>query len=196
MRACLSPVILDKVKRVPGTCSLKTSGGDRTGVDLVCVIDVSGSMGGQKIDLVKQTLLYIIDLLNENDRLSLITFTGSANKLAHLVRVNETHKPSLKHIMSNIQAGGGTAISSGLQAALDTLGERKHVNSVSSVFLLSDGEDGTLEECRNLLSKKSSGVYTLHSFGFGKDHDSNLLTELASQKDGNFYYIPKIEKVD
>lgn len=36
---------------------------------------------------------------------------------------------------------GGTNINSGLQLALKTIRDRKHVNKVTSVFLLSDGQD-------------------------------------------------------
>lgn len=50
----------------------------RPAVDLVCVIDESGSMQGAKIDLVKQTLLYVLEILNERDRLSLILFSSGA----------------------------------------------------------------------------------------------------------------------
>lgn len=48
---------------------------NRLPIDLVCVIDRSYSMVGEKIELVKKTLLYIIeDLLDEEDRISLIQF--------------------------------------------------------------------------------------------------------------------------
>ena len=32
-------------------------------------------------------------------------------------------------------------------------------------------------------------TYTIHTFGFGKDHDSKLMTDIARLKNGNFYYI-------
>jgi Mg-chelatase subunit ChlD len=40
--------------------SLKSSGGSRTSVDLICVIDNSGSMSGHKIQLVKDTLKFLL----------------------------------------------------------------------------------------------------------------------------------------
>lgn len=45
---------------LPAMCSIKTSGGARTNVDLICVIDVSGSMSGDKIQLVKSTMKYLL----------------------------------------------------------------------------------------------------------------------------------------
>jgi uncharacterized protein with von Willebrand factor type A (vWA) domain len=44
-------------------------------------------------------------------------------------------------IIHSIQAGGGTNINSGLQLALKTIRDRKHVNKATSIFLLSDGQD-------------------------------------------------------
>ena len=38
---------------LPAMCTIESTGGDRTSVDLICVIDVSGSMNGEKINLVK-----------------------------------------------------------------------------------------------------------------------------------------------
>lgn len=46
----------------------------RPSVDLICVIDHSGSMSGTKIELVRKTLVSIIDFLNEKDRICLIEF--------------------------------------------------------------------------------------------------------------------------
>ncbi len=38
---------------LPTMIEVKTSGGSRTSVDLICVLDVSGSMEGEKIKLLK-----------------------------------------------------------------------------------------------------------------------------------------------
>ena len=71
------------------------------------------------------------------------------------------------------------------------------MNTVSSVFLLSDGQDGAaLPLFRNTLADVSTGIYSLHSFGFGDDHDPALMTELAKMKQGNFYYIQEVHKID
>ena len=47
-------------------------------IDLVCVVDRSGSMQGDKISLLKDTLEYIINQMGVLDRLSIITFSSSA----------------------------------------------------------------------------------------------------------------------
>ncbi len=47
-------------------------------VDLICVIDVSGSMFGDKIYQVKESLKILISLMDEKDRLCLILFESDA----------------------------------------------------------------------------------------------------------------------
>lgn len=59
------------------------------------------------------------------------------------------------NIVNNIQAEGGTNINSGLSLALKTMWERKKINKVTSVFLLSDGQDkGAETSFKNDLEKQ------------------------------------------
>ena len=46
--------------------------------DLICVIDISGSMFGTKLDMVKKSLIILIKLMDENDRLALVLFESKA----------------------------------------------------------------------------------------------------------------------
>ena len=43
--------------------------------------------------------------------------------------------------------------------------------------------------------QEKTGSFTINCFGFGNDHDSELMTWIADQKDGNFYFIEKVEDV-
>ena len=59
-------------------------------IDLVCVVDQSGSMGRRKMALLKQTLIYIIEQMNEFDRLAIISFNQTAYDRSHgLKRMNQ-----------------------------------------------------------------------------------------------------------
>lgn len=55
----------------------------RLPIDLICVVDQSGSMGGVKINLLKQTLNYIIEQLTELDRLAIVSFNTTAFDRSH-----------------------------------------------------------------------------------------------------------------
>lgn len=84
---------------------------------------------------------YILEVLQDKDRLSIITFSDSAVELSSLKFVNGENKQLFDKIINRIQATNGTNISSGLDLALKILRERKFVNEATSIFLLSDGEN-------------------------------------------------------
>lgn len=79
--------------------------------------------------------------MTPSDRLSIVTFNSYANRLCGLKCVSGENMQFFKNTVDSIQAGGGTNINSGLQIALKTIRERKHTNKVTSIFLLSDGQD-------------------------------------------------------
>ena len=58
----------------------------RAPVDLICVIDHSGSMSGEKIDLVRNTLKSLLEFTSQYDRICLIQFDDKAEQLAPLIR--------------------------------------------------------------------------------------------------------------
>jgi len=122
-------------------CSITSTGGTRTSVDLICVIDVSGSMSGEKIELVKETMRFLIETLTPSDRLSIITFNSSGNRICGLKAVTQENLVNFSNFINLLYASGGTNIMSGMNIALKTIKERKKSNKVTSVFILSDGQD-------------------------------------------------------
>ena len=76
--------------------------------DLICVIDISGSMCGEKIELVKQSLKILVDLMDKNDRLALVLFDNSASIYFDLNYMTDDVKKSFKSKIEDIEAHGGT----------------------------------------------------------------------------------------
>lgn len=87
-----------------------------------------------------------------------------------------------------------------MNLAMKTIRERKHVNKVTSVFLLSDGQDGGADyrvtQLLNQPKNKELDVFSIHSFGFGSDHDEELMTNICQQRDGTFYFIKELATLD
>ena len=48
---------------------------NRAPIDIVCVVDVSGSMQGEKLKLVQQSLRYIQKILSPDDRIAIVQFS-------------------------------------------------------------------------------------------------------------------------
>eukprot|EP00358_Blepharisma_japonicum_P003448 CAMPEP_0202946756 /NCGR_PEP_ID=MMETSP1395-20130829/10189_1 /ASSEMBLY_ACC=CAM_ASM_000871 /TAXON_ID=5961 /ORGANISM="Blepharisma japonicum, Strain Stock R1072" /LENGTH=490 /DNA_ID=CAMNT_0049647547 /DNA_START=57 /DNA_END=1529 /DNA_ORIENTATION=+ len=174
----------------------------RPGVDIVCAIDISGSMRGSKLDLVKRTLEFMIDKLSDNDRVSLVTFNNQSKRLCPLTAMTPQGKGRLKAIAGQIQAFAGTEIVEGLLTSLNILAQRRITNSVSSIILLSDGNDnnthsamGRTKSALIEVGSMISSGYSIHTFGYGADHDPNLLNSMAEEKNGGFYFVERDELI-
>lgn len=61
-------------------------------IDLVCVVDQSGSMQGDKIALLKHTLNYIVDQMGPLDRLAIISFDTRAFNRTNGLKLMTTDK--------------------------------------------------------------------------------------------------------
>ena len=89
--------------------------------ELICVIDVSGSMVGEKIKLVKQSLKVLLELMGEQDKLGLVLFNHQSQKLLDLTYTTKENKKNIISLIDSIQAGGGTYILGGLEIAVNML---------------------------------------------------------------------------
>merc|ERR1719267_426830 len=95
-----------------------------------------------------------------------------------------------------LQAGGGTSIASGLSMALSIMEQRRQRNKVSAILLLTDGQDGsTRVRLPGLISRAQQANCSIYAFGFGRDHDAALLSELAEQAQTPFTFVEDAENI-
>jgi serine/threonine protein kinase/uncharacterized protein YegL len=165
---------------------------DRLGVDVVCVLDVSASMRGAKLEQVKASLAFLVGEMKENDRLCIVAFNASASVFLPLTVMNADGKTAGCKIAKDIQAYGGTSISIGLALAAEVLTRRTQGNEISVVLLLSDGETNNDDGqgfliLRNPRHKFPAGV-RLYSFGYGANHDVELMSRLAHRCGGAYFF--------
>ena len=106
----------------------------RAPLDLVTVLDVSGSMEGRKLALLKQAMGFVIDNLGPADRLSIVSFSTEASRKIRLTRMSSDGKASAKRAVESLVANGLTNISKGLLVASEVLAERRYRNAVASVI--------------------------------------------------------------
>ncbi|KAF7097518.1 LOW QUALITY PROTEIN: hypothetical protein CFC21_099326 [Triticum aestivum] len=167
----------------------------RAPLDLVTVLDVSGSMTGRKLALLKQAMGFVIDNLGSADRLS-VSFSNSASRLIRLVRMSDAGKAAAKRAVESLAANGGTNIGEGLRVAAQVFGDRQHMNAVASIMLLSDGQDTFTAPRRhrsgaapNYIRGAGARPPAVHAFGFGTDHDAAAMHTIAEATGGTFSFI-------
>ena len=162
-------------------------------------------MWGTPIELVKNSLEYLVNISNSTDNLAMVTFSSNSRVVHNLTRMTEENKTLFLESITNLMASGGTNILSGLRKGLELLshnyssGER-----IASMILLSDGDDNIYngielaEMFRDLIKdqNKSDYIFTLHSFGYGEYYDYVMLKEISLIKDGSYFHIKQLTDVN
>ncbi|CAO2167001.1 unnamed protein product [Urochloa humidicola] len=179
----------------------------RAPLDLVTVLDVSGSMAGSKLALLKRAIGFVIDHLGPGDRLSIVAFSCKAHHVIRLTRMSDDGKVTAKGAVESLVATGTTNIGDGLRVAAEVLDGRRHRNPIASVILLSDGEDNHTLVGHGLFGNSKSYNYNdlvplsltrkgcnitcppVHTFGFGVDHDAAAMHAIAEATGGTFSFI-------
>lgn len=168
----------------------------RQPMDLVCVLDVSGSMTGQKIRLVQDAARFIVEEADPADRISLVTFNHSATRMLRLRKMGPEGKNEASVATLRLVADGGTSIAAGLDTALQVMEQRRQRNKVSAILLLTDGQDGsTRPQIPSLLARAQRAGCGVYAFGFGSDHDASLLSEIAEQAATPFTFVEDVENI-
>jgi hypothetical protein len=178
----------------------------RAPVDLVTVLDVSGSMAGTKLALLKRAMGFVIQNLGPADRLSVIAFSSTARRVFPLRRMSDTGKQEALLAVNLLVSNGGTNIAEGLRKGAKVMIDRKWKNPVSSIILLSDGQDtytvispvgsGPKNDYSSLLPfsmhRSNNGMTAhipVHAFGFGADHDAVSMHSISENSGGTFSFI-------
>ena len=157
-------------------------------------------MQGEKLKLVKTTLRFMLTQLNENDRVSLVTFSDDGQRLCKLLRMNENGKKRVGALINYLHVQSTTEMIKGLEFGLFVLAGRRYFNKASALLILSDGQDNdsstSLERANEAIQKiKVEGEYTIHSFGYGSDNDAKLMSSMSEAKNGLYYYIEELDSI-
>ena len=169
---------------------------DRPGSNLVFLLDVSGSMNSyDKLPLMQKAFIMLTENLNENDRISIVTYAGSERVVLQGARGDETMK--IVEALEDLTAGGSTAGAAGIEKAYMLAEEYFIEGGNNRVILATDGDlnvgissEGELK--RLVEKKRESGVFlSVLGFGTGNIKD-NKMEALADNGNGNYAYIDSI----
>ncbi|MBN1933861.1 MAG: VWA domain-containing protein [Anaerolineae bacterium] len=161
-------------------------------VDLVVVMDISGSMKGDKINAARSSLLQFVNLLDDRDRLEIILFSNEILTLTPLSELGPK-RPDVIMRVSGITEQGKTRMYDGIQQAytdLETNGDPRHIQAI---VVLSDGEDtgseyswGQLMDHIQVVSEGGDAV-KIFTIAFGADANAGILRQIAEATGARLY---------
>lgn len=176
----------------------KMKEGSHVPLDLVCVFHTNGSMKDAKLTLLKDTLKFLVDLLGEDDRISIVKFDSSAKRLTPLQRVTKSNKIQILKTIDSVPISEGANLAAGMTEAVKVLNERKYTTPVSSVFFFTDGLDSevTASAYKRSQTQETKDTSTGNSYEEDNSHDCSPMNSIAELTDGKFYFVEKLETVD
>lgn len=157
---------------------------------VVLVIDRSGSMRGLKLEAVKDAATATVEALDATDQIAIVTFDSLADVPVPLQP--STNRAQIAADIATIEAGGGTKMLPGLDAAAQIL-SRSHAQH-RHVLLLSDGEaavDGLLELAREMKAQH----ITLSTVAID-GADETFLEKLSAAGGGQAYRITDLATLE
>lgn len=165
----------------------------RPRANLVFLIDTSGSMNHPaKLPLVKQSLAMLLEQLDDNDRVSIVTYAGSAGTA--LEPTPAGHKTKILAALNQLGAHGSTAGAEGIRQAYALAERNLDPRGVNRVILATDGDFNVGITDQNELKgyierERSKGIFlSVLGFGMGNYNDA-LMQTLAQNGNGAAAYI-------
>lgn len=161
--------------------------------NLVFLIDTSGSMQSpDKIDLLKQAFAQMVDTLRPQDRVSIVTYAGSAGLV--LPSTQGSDKSTILMALDQLYAGGSTNGGAGIELAYATAQAHFIDGGVNRVILATDGDFnvGTvdIDALKSLVEARRESGIALTTLGFGTgNYNDETAEQLADIGNGNHAYI-------
>lgn len=132
----------------------------------VFVTDVSGSMAGDPLFALQESLINSMKYINLENYIGLVSYSDDVTIELPVAQFDLEHQTYFKGAVENLYASGGTATFDGICVAMDMINQvmEEHPDAKPMIFVLSDGETNsghTLNDIRDLLSGLRIPVYTI-----------------------------------
>ena len=155
---------------------------EKPSLAMALVIDKSGSMSGDKIEMAKSAARSAVELLGNSDQVGVIAFDGDTYVTSEMQ--SASNKGRISDEISRIEASGGTTMYPAMERAYEMLvatpARLKHV------IILTDGVSSP-GDFQGLAATIQSARITVSTVAVGSDSDTDLLEEIARTGQGRYY---------
>src|SRR5947207_8212803 len=165
--------------------------------DVTFVIDVSGSMSGQKIEQARSAGKQLLRTLSSMDRFRLIDFSSDVRTFRDEFSIaSRENIRAAERYLDDLDAQGSTNISGALDAALSA---RVQPGRLPIILFLTDGQPTVGERDASVIASnvaRARGPRRLFTFGVGADLNVSLIEQLALEGRGTASFVRPDESVE
>ncbi|NLE77609.1 MAG: VWA domain-containing protein [Chloroflexi bacterium] len=160
----------------------------RVAKDVLLVLDISGSMQGEKIAQAKEALRFVLRSLYDDDRFNVVAFSTGVRAFEIGLQPASARGEALRWV-DDLRAAGGTNIHRALlEAFVQADRERPTIVIFLTDGLATEGETDT-EQILREAGQQAPGSVRLFAFGVGYDVNTVLLDKLAESHRGASAYV-------
>jgi Ca-activated chloride channel homolog len=164
----------------------------RVPVEMLYLIDISGSMAGTSIQQAREALLQALDRLTPADRFGIVAFNHSFYEFAsEPLTASPENVAAGRRYVQGLEAGGGTEM---LPALLHVMRKPETSGYVRHIVLLTDGDLGNEEQIFAALRRDLGGA-RLYTVAIGSAPNFFLATKMAQFGRGSFTHIADISEI-
>jgi Ca-activated chloride channel homolog len=182
------------------TSNIDASTWHRAPLNLIAVVDKSGSMDGEPLALVRQALTNIAVQLKGNDQLTIVLYGDTSHVYLEPTRVAEARTKVIAEI-ANIESAGSTSMEAGLSLGFATA--RRSASSFAGntrVMLFTDEQPNVgatdAESFMGMAKAGSRDKIGMTTIGVGVQFDAVLAGKIGSVRGGNLFFVDKPETAE
>ena len=173
----------------------------RQPVHFIALVDTSGSMDGEnRLINVVASLTFMLEHLTATDYLTVITFSTSATVAVTTTQLLPGAKTAIAQTLQGLVASGNTNLSAAILLARDCLASALLAGipaTKTGILILTDGHANTgligEAELAALLAPVAATGTTVSTIGYGTEHNSALLTQMATAGSGSYNVVNNVE---
>ncbi|XP_058534619.1 voltage-dependent calcium channel subunit alpha-2/delta-2 isoform X12 [Ochotona princeps] len=165
--------------------------------DMVIIVDVSGSVSGLTLKLMKTSVCEMLDTLSDDDYVNVASFNEKAQPVScftHLVQANVRNKKVFKEAVQGMVAKGTTGYKAGFEYAFDQL-QNSNITRANCNKMIMMFTDGGEDRVQDVFEKYNWPNRTVRVFTFSvgqHNYDVTPLQWMACANKGYYFEIPSI----
>lgn len=167
----------------------------RAPLNLVAVVDKSGSMSGQPLALVRASLRSILEHMQTGDQLSIVLYGSQTHVFLHPTLVNDQTRDPLARAIDRITSHGSTSMEAGLKLGFDLArNSQSSFVGTTRVMLFTDEQPNVGRVDAESFMQMAEGASThgigLTTIGVGIQFGTELATRISGVRGGNLFFFP------
>jgi len=151
--------------------------------EIILLIDTSGSMHGEPLEIAKTLALKLIDGMRPGDTFNVMTYSGSSTQLWDTPKyIDDTNRKEAADYIEVLSGSGGTRMN---QAIVDLLQQERDGNRMRMVAFFTDGRVGNESTVLSTLKTRKDDSTRIFAFGTGSSVNRFLLEKIGQHGGGH-----------